>query len=275
VAQLAKEPSSSLLVSALRRGDPEEDELLAEPIQVSQCEARGSPNEGRVMNTMPFRKRSGVSNSGQSGSKPDRDANGLNSRSRGDSKVLGAAGSGAALPGSGAAQRVAGKSTKAAAPRKKPAEQSPQAERFSGKLRRRACVLCGRLFKPSPQSPSTRKYCSQCRQAHPEWGKATPSAKRQVAANAERVMSRKKKKKSAPLTGVCAVCSIRVRVRKDGMIWSHRSPEKAANCQGTGMGPKPGTVSQKPPIRKATPPRFLSMSVHATPSGLPSLGRRR
>jgi hypothetical protein len=223
---------------------------------------------------MPSRKRSGASNSGQSESKPGRDANGLNSRSRGGSKAPGA-GSGAAQPGSGPAQRVVGKSANGAAPRKKPGEQSPQAERSSDKPRRRACVLCGRLFKPSPQSPSTRKYCSQCRQAHPEFGKATPSAKRQVAANARRAMSRKKKKKSAPLTGVCTVCGVRARVRKDGMIRSHRSPEKAANCQGAGIDPKPGTVGQKPPLRKATPPRFLSTSVHATPSGLPSLGRRR
>lgn len=222
---------------------------------------------------MPSRKRSGASNSGQSGSKPGRDANGLNSRSRGGSKAPGAV-SGSALPGSGAIQRAVGKSTKGAAPRKKPAEQSPQAERSSGEPRRRKCVLCGRLFKPSPQSPSTRKYCRQCRQAHPEFGNATPSAKRQVAANAGRAMSRKKK--SAPLTGVCAVCGIRVRVRKDGKTWSHlRIKEKPAICQGAGMDPKPGTTSQKPPLRKATPARFLSMSVHATPSGLPSLGRRK
>ena len=223
---------------------------------------------------MPSRKRSGAGNSGQSGSKPGRDANGLDSRSRGGGEVPGT-GSGAALPGSGATQRDAGKSTKGAASRKKPAKQSPQAERSSGKPRRRKCVLCGRLFKPSPQSPSTRKYCSQCHQAHPEFGKATPSAKRQVAANAGRAMPREKRKGSAPLTGVCAVCDVRFMVRKDGMIRSHRSPEKAANCQGAGMVPKPGTGSQEPPLRKATPARFLSMSVHATPAGLPSLGRRR
>jgi hypothetical protein len=60
---------------------------------------------------MPSRKRSGASSSGHSGSKPRRDANGLNSRSRGGSNAP-RAGSEAALPGSGAAQRVAGKSTK-------------------------------------------------------------------------------------------------------------------------------------------------------------------
>ena len=224
---------------------------------------------------MPSRKRSRASNSGQIGSNPSRDANGLISRSRGGRSMAAGTEPRAVLPGSGAAQRVAGKSAKGAVPRKKPSEQSPQAERSPGKPRRRKCVLCGRLFKPSPQSPSTRKYCSQCRQAHPEFGMAAPSAKRQVAANAGRAMSRKQKKKSAPLTGVCAVCDARVRVRKDGMMWSHRIPEKPAVCHGAGMDPKPGTVSQESPLRKATPARFLSKSVHAASAGLPSHGRRK
>jgi hypothetical protein len=60
------------------------------------------------------------------------------------------------------------------------------------------------------------------------------------------------------------------------MMWSHRRfPEKPAVCQGAGMDPKPATVSQEPPFRKATPARFLSMSVHAASAGLPSHGRRK
>jgi hypothetical protein len=80
----------------------------------------------------------------------------------------------------------------------------------------------------------------------------------------------------APLTGVCAVCDIRARVRKDGKMWSHRRiPEKPGVCQGAGTDPKSGTVRQEWPIRKATPARFLSQSVRAVSGGLPSLGRRK
>jgi hypothetical protein len=54
----------------------------------SSLSVRGddSPNEGRVIEYDAFPKALGASNSGQSGSKPSRDANGLTSRSRGNSR---------------------------------------------------------------------------------------------------------------------------------------------------------------------------------------------
>jgi hypothetical protein len=128
---------------------------------------------------MPSRKRSGTSSSSQSGSKSSRGANGSTPRSRG-SRVAGA-GPRATPPGSGGAQRVAGKSAKGSVPGKKPSEQSPQTGRSPGKTRRRACVLCGRMFTPTPQSSSTRKYCSQCRRTNPAISKPGPPAKQQGA----------------------------------------------------------------------------------------------
>jgi hypothetical protein len=59
------------------------------------------------------------------------------------------------------------------------------------------------------------------------------------------------------------------------MMYRHRRiPEKPGTCQGSGMDPKPGTVKQEWPIRKAIP-RFLSKSVRAFSGGAAESHRSR
>lgn len=49
-----------------------------------------------------------------------------------------------------------------------------------------------------------------------------------------------------PLTGVCPVCTERIKVKEDGTLGRHRRrPSKAADCPGSGIAPKPGSVKRK------------------------------
>jgi hypothetical protein len=76
--------------------------------------------------------------------------------------------------------------------------------------------------------------------------------------------------KPAPLTGVCAACSARVKIKKDGTVWRHRrKPNKPAACQGSGVAPKLGTAKQKWPAKAA------HRSVQAVSGGIVESNRRR
>ncbi len=52
-----------------------------------------------------------------------------------------------------------------------------------------------------------------------------------------------------PLTGACAACKKRVKVRKDGTLWRHRpaSPKAISECPGSGTVPPSPTVKRKWP----------------------------
>jgi hypothetical protein len=52
-----------------------------------------------------------------------------------------------------------------------------------------------------------------------------------------------------PLTGVCTVCSQRLRLRKDGMLWLHTRRRSA--CPGAGKPPREGSVKHKWPTAPA------------------------
>ena len=190
---------------------------------------------------MPSRKRSGASNSGQSGIKPSRDANGPTPWSRG-SRATGTDPR-AALRGSDGSQRVVGKSAKGSVPRKKRSERSPQTERSPGKARRRACVLCGRMFTPNPQSSSTRKYCGQCRQTNPAISKAGPPPKRQGATSVGRA---------------CQRCGKTVPKSRKSSGWL---------CEDCERSPKP--------VKRVKGWRPQGRSVRAILCGSPGLGKRR
>jgi hypothetical protein len=77
-----------------------------------------------------------------------------------------------------------------------------------------------------------------------------------------------------PLTGACAVCGERVRIKGDGNTWLHgKGRRKPDGCKGSGGAPKPGTVKNEFPKRKDGQPR--SGSVRAISSGAFESNRRR
>jgi hypothetical protein len=59
-----------------------------------------------------------------------------------------------------------------------------------------------------------------------------------------------------PLTGVCPVCSQRVKVKQDGTLWSHQ--RKGSTCKGSGMAPRPGSVKRKWPYKARGSVRTVS-----------------
>lgn len=62
-----------------------------------------------------------------------------------------------------------------------------------------------------------------------------------------------------PLTGVCEMCTSRVKVRQDGTLWRHRrKPSKPAACAGSGQLPRLGTVKRKWPTRISGSVRTVS-----------------
>jgi hypothetical protein len=52
-----------------------------------------------------------------------------------------------------------------------------------------------------------------------------------------------------PLTGNCSVCKLRVKVRKDGMLWRHQRRQREPYCPGSGEPPLAGTVKKRWPHR--------------------------
>jgi hypothetical protein len=78
--------------------------------------------------------------------------------------------------------------------------------------------------------------------------------------------------KPTPLTGACARCGVRVRLKKDGTVWRHgRTSRKPTACPGSGMVPKPGTAIRKWPPRKTSHGR----SIRAVSGGAVESSRRR
>jgi hypothetical protein len=72
-----------------------------------------------------------------------------------------------------------------------------------------------------------------------------------------------------PLTGACAVCGLRVKIRKNGTVWLHgRSRKKPAGCPGSATPPRPGTVKRK------WPPG-ASRSLRTVSAGAAESNRRR
>lgn len=72
--------------------------------------------------------------------------------------------------------------------------------------------------------------------------------------------------KPAPLTGVCSVCTQRVKVKQDGTLWSHQRRKSA--CKGSGTTPRPGSVKNKWPYK-------AKGSVRAVSGGAMESNRRR
>jgi hypothetical protein len=52
-----------------------------------------------------------------------------------------------------------------------------------------------------------------------------------------------------PLTGICTVCSQRVKVRKDGTLWLHQ--RRKSTCGGALKLPREGSVKNKWPTGAA------------------------
>jgi hypothetical protein len=76
--------------------------------------------------------------------------------------------------------------------------------------------------------------------------------------------------KPIPVTGVCTVCNSRVRLKKDGTLWSHRRKPSKPVCQGSGMPPRPGSIKRKWP-----PSATRSKSLRAVSGGAVESSRRR
>jgi hypothetical protein len=71
-----------------------------------------------------------------------------------------------------------------------------------------------------------------------------------------------------PLTGICAACGQRAKVRKDGTLWKHRNG--CADCAGSGGTPAPETLKRKWPAAARR-----SKSVQAASGGAVETDRRR
>lgn len=191
--------------------------------------------------TKSSRKRATASKPGRTRNKPNRDAHIEASRSGGprtagtDPRSM--------LAGSHKTQEDVGEPTERAVPRKRESAQSLP-KRTSGKARRRPCVLCGRIFKPTPQSSSTRKYCKSCRPTNSEeTGKA---------------VSLGKKKKAVGVAHTCRRCGQPVPKSRKSWGWLCEGCERPAR-----------------PVSRAMDRRPQSNSVKAVLCGLPGLGKRR
>jgi hypothetical protein len=73
-----------------------------------------------------------------------------------------------------------------------------------------------------------------------------------------------------PLTGVCPVCTERIKVKEDGTLQRHRRrPSKPTDCPGSGIAPRTGSVKRK------WPTTVRGRSVRAVSGGATESDRRR
>jgi hypothetical protein len=169
---------------------------------------------------------------------PGRNAGGGTLGSRGTGERMAGRDSGSTLRTSSTTQGGAGE------PAEKTGSAQPPPGNTSGKTRRRACVLCGRMFAPTPQNSSTRKYCRVCR----------PTSPKEPA----RAVSPDRRGKSASGARLCPRCGQPVPNNRKTWGWL---------CEGCERPTQPAS--------RARGRRARSNSVRAVLSGLPSLGKRR
>jgi hypothetical protein len=191
--------------------------------------------------TRPSRRRTAAYKPDQSVKKPSQDSHVGTSRLNGSGRRPSAADPRSTLPE--VKKGDVGEPAERAAPRKKrPAQSLPQ--RASGKARKRPCVLCGRIFKPTPESSSTRKYCKTCRQTRvKETSKAVSSGKKQKATSAADICRR------------CGQPVPKGRKSREGLCEACERPAQ--------------------PVSRAKNRRPRSNSVRAILCGSPGLGKRR